>query len=30
MDILREALLSLAFIVVGMGVLYYLVKKEWL
>lgn len=30
MDILEEVLLSLAFIVGGMGLLYYLVKKEWL
>ena len=28
MEVLGEALLSLVFIIVGMGLIYYLVKKE--
>lgn len=28
MDILKELLLSLVFIIIGMWIIYYLVKKE--
>ena len=28
MEVLGETLLSLVFIIVGMGLIYYLVKKE--